>query len=92
MKDLTRRSFLASSVRAALFGAYASSGAALAQSASWSNWSGGQTCQPAGRYDIGSEGHFTLGHRKIAACKLGQTLFDLRSGNLRRFAVHVRTT
>jgi len=55
MKPLSRRSFLASSVRAALFGAYASSGAVYAQSASWSNWSGGQTCQPAGRYDIGSE-------------------------------------
>lgn len=55
MKNLTRRSFLASSVRAALFGAYAVNNAAFAQSTSWSNWSGGQTCQPAGRYDIGSE-------------------------------------
>lgn len=55
MKDLTRRSFLASSVRAALFGAYAMNNTAFAQSTSWSNWSGGQTCQPAGRYDIGSE-------------------------------------
>jgi len=59
MKQISRRSFLASSVRAALFGAYASSGAAFAQSASWSNWSGGQTCQPAGRYDIGSEAELT---------------------------------
>ncbi|PCI76290.1 MAG: hypothetical protein COB20_10930 [SAR86 cluster bacterium] len=59
MKKHSRRSFLASSVRAALFGAYASSGAAFAQSASWSNWSGGQTCQPAGRYDIGSEEELT---------------------------------
>jgi len=57
MKNLTRRSFLASSVRAALFGAYASNSVATAfgQSAPWSNWSGGQTCQPAGRFDIGSE-------------------------------------
>ncbi len=59
MKPISRRSFLASSVRAALFGAYASSGGAFAQSASWSNWSGGQTCQPAGRYDIGSEEELT---------------------------------
>ncbi len=28
---------------------------ALAQSTRWSNWSGGQNCQPAGRYDISSE-------------------------------------
>lgn len=55
MKNLTRRSFLASSVRAALFGAYAMNNTAFAQSTSWSNWSGGETCQPAGRYDIGSE-------------------------------------
>lgn len=55
MKNLTRRSFLASSVRAALFGAYAVNNTAFAQTTSWSNWSGGQTCQPAGRYDIGSE-------------------------------------
>lgn len=55
MKNLTRRSFLASSLRAALFGAYATNNTAFAQSTSWSNWSGGQTCQPAGRYDIGSE-------------------------------------
>lgn len=59
MKQISRRSFLASSVRAALFGAYAGSGGAFAQSASWSNWSGGQTCQPAGRYDIGSEEELT---------------------------------
>ncbi len=55
MKPLSRRSFLASSVRAAMFGAFASRGAAFAQSTPWSNWSGGQTCRPAGRYDIGSE-------------------------------------
>ena len=55
MKKTNRRSFLASSLRAALFGAYAAQGAAYAQSTRWSNWSGGQTCQPQGRYDIGSE-------------------------------------
>ena len=55
MKDLTRRSFLASSLRAALFGAYAVNSSAQAQSTPWSNWSGGQTCRPAGRYDIASE-------------------------------------
>lgn len=55
MKPISRRTFLASSVRAALFGAYAVKSSALAQSASWSNWSGGQHCQPAGRYDITSE-------------------------------------
>jgi FAD/FMN-containing dehydrogenase len=38
-----------------LFGAYAAKGSAFAQSTSWSNWSGGQICQPAGRYDISSE-------------------------------------
>ncbi len=53
-----RRSFLASSVKAALFsgvGGFAVKGGAFAESVPWSNWSGGQTCQPAGRYDIGSE-------------------------------------
>lgn len=55
MKNVSRRSFLASSLKAALFGAYATNGAAFAQATPWSNWSGGQTCQPAGRYDIGSE-------------------------------------
>lgn len=55
MKNLSRRSFLASSVRAALFGAYAASGSAFAQATPWSNWSGGQSCRPAGRYDIASE-------------------------------------
>ncbi len=59
MKQLSRRSFLASSVKAVLFGAYAVKGSAFAQSTSWSNWSGGQTCQPAGRYDIGSEEELT---------------------------------
>lgn len=55
MKNLSRRSFLASSVRAALFGSYAMNSSAYAQSTPWSNWSGGQTCSPAGRYDISSE-------------------------------------
>lgn len=59
MKPLSRRAFLASSVRAALFGAYAAGGSAFAQSTAWSNWSGGQRCQPAGRYDIASEGELT---------------------------------
>ncbi|MDA1372650.1 MAG: FAD-binding protein [Proteobacteria bacterium] len=57
MKNLSRRKFLASSVRAALFGAYAinNTSTANAQATPWSNWSGGQTCQPAGRHDIASE-------------------------------------
>lgn len=55
LKNLSRRTFLASSVKAGLFGAYALSGAAHARSTPWSNWSGGQLCQPAGRYDVGSE-------------------------------------
>lgn len=64
MKNLSRRSFLASSLRASLFGAYALNGAALngaaasqsgARSIPWSNWSGGQLCQPAGRIDVSSE-------------------------------------
>jgi FAD-linked oxidoreductase len=57
MKKLNRRSFLSSSIKTAMVGAAASSplGAAFAQSTRWSNWSGGQTCQPAGRYDISSE-------------------------------------
>jgi FAD-linked oxidoreductase len=59
MKPLSRRSFLASSVRAALFGAFASHGASFAQSTPWMNWSGGQSCSPAGRYDIGSEGELS---------------------------------
>lgn len=59
MRKTSRRSFLASSVKAVLFGAYAVNGSAFAQSTSWSNWSGGQTCQPTGRYDIGSEEELT---------------------------------
>lgn len=56
MTQLSRRSFLASSVRAALFGATASSGiAALGQSTPWSNWSGGQHCQPQNRIDVTDE-------------------------------------
>jgi len=42
-----------------MFSGCAAKGGAFAQSASWSNWSGGQTCQPAGRYDIGSEQQLT---------------------------------
>jgi FAD-linked oxidoreductase len=42
-----------------MFSGFAAKGGAFAQSASWSNWSGGQTCQPAGRYDIGSEQQLT---------------------------------
>ena len=59
MKKISRRSFLASSVKAAMFSGFAAKGGAFAQSASWSNWSGGQTCQPAGRYDISSEEQLT---------------------------------
>jgi FAD-linked oxidoreductase len=42
-----------------MFSGFAAKGGAFAQSASWSNWSGGQTCQPAGRYDISSEQQLT---------------------------------
>ncbi|MDG1025733.1 MAG: D-arabinono-1,4-lactone oxidase [Gammaproteobacteria bacterium] len=59
MKKISRRSFLASSVKAAMFSGFAVKGGAFAHSASWSNWSGGQTCQPAGRYDISSEDQLT---------------------------------
>jgi len=59
MKKISRRSFLASSVKAAMFSGFAAKGGAFAQSASWSNWSGGQTCQPVGRYDISSEEQLT---------------------------------
>jgi len=55
LSKLSRRSFLASSLRAALFGSAAINSAALAQSAPWRNWSGGLSCQPAGRHDITSE-------------------------------------
>jgi len=56
MKNLTRRSFLASSVKAALFGSYTIKNTALAQQTTpWSNWSGGQSCLPAGRIDVASE-------------------------------------
>ncbi len=55
MKNITRRSFIASGVKAALVGTAAVNSAATAQSTPWSNWSGGQICQPAGRYDIASE-------------------------------------
>ncbi len=52
---LTRRSFLASSLRTALFSACAINSSALAQPTPWRNWSGGLSCQPAGRHDISSE-------------------------------------
>ncbi len=55
INKLSRRSFLASSLRAALFGSYALGSNALAQSTPWRNWSGGLSCQPAGRHDITSE-------------------------------------
>ncbi len=55
MKNLSRRAFLASSIKASLFATYALNAEAVAQSIRWSNWSGGQTCQPSGRYDVGSE-------------------------------------
>jgi len=67
MKKISRRSFLASSVKAAMFSGFAAKGGAFAQSASWSNWSGGQTCQPAGRYDISSEEQLTSLLRKIGS-------------------------
>ncbi|MBT8147670.1 MAG: FAD-binding protein [Gammaproteobacteria bacterium] len=52
---LSRRAFLASSLRAALFGAYALNSVAYAQQTPWRNWSGGLSCQPKGRYDIATE-------------------------------------
>ena len=55
LEKLSRRSFLASSLRAALFGSAAVNSAAIAQPTPWRNWSGGLQCQPAGRYDITSE-------------------------------------
>jgi len=55
MKSLTRRSFLASGVKAALFGSYALNSTAFAQQTPWTNWSGGQSCSPAGRIDVASE-------------------------------------
>ena len=51
---LSRRSFLASSLRAALFGTYALNSNARTQTP-WSNWSGGLSCSPQGRYDIAAE-------------------------------------
>ncbi len=55
LDKISRRSFLASSLRAAMFGSVAINSAALAQSTPWRNWSGGLSCQPAGRHDISSE-------------------------------------
>ena len=55
LEHLTRRSFLASSLRAALFGAAAANGIAVAQQTPWRNWSGGLNFQPQGRYDVAEE-------------------------------------
>lgn len=55
LDKINRRRFLASSLKTFLFGSYALNGAALAQSTPWRNWSGGLSCQPAGRHDIADE-------------------------------------
>tara|TARA_X000001036_G_scaffold130758_1_gene123630 strand:- start:564 stop:1943 length:1380 start_codon:yes stop_codon:yes gene_type:complete len=55
LDNLSRRSFMASSLRAALFGAYALSSSAQAKQTPWRNWSGGLYCNPKGRYDINDE-------------------------------------
>ncbi len=55
LDNLSRRSFLASSLRAALFGATAINGVAVAQQTPWRNWSGGLSFQPRGRHDIAEE-------------------------------------
>ncbi|NKB35209.1 MAG: FAD-binding protein [Pseudomonadales bacterium] len=55
IQKLNRRSFLASSLRAALFGAFAINSSAFAQSTPWRNWSGGLNFQPQGRFDITEE-------------------------------------
>ena len=52
---LSRRSFLASSLRAALFGTYAFNSRAETLQTPWRNWSGGLSCSPKGRYDIADE-------------------------------------
>ena len=52
---LSRRSFLASSLRAALFGTYALNSRAEANQTPWRNWSGSLSCNPKGRYDIADE-------------------------------------
>ena len=55
LEHLTRRSFLASSLRATLFGAAAANGIAVAQQTPWRNWSGGLSFEPQGRYDVAEE-------------------------------------
>ena len=56
LDSLTRRSFLASSLKSAMFGTYAFNRSAFAQEKTpWRNWSGGLNCQPEGRYDISAE-------------------------------------
>lgn len=52
---ISRRSFLASSLRAALFSAGSLALPTSAQTVPWRNWSGGLMCQPEGRHDIASE-------------------------------------
>ena len=52
---LSRRSFLASSLRAALFGTYAFNSRAETLQTPWRNWAGGLSCSPKGRYDITDE-------------------------------------
>lgn len=55
LDKISRRSFLASSLRAALFSAGSLALPASAQTVPWRNWSGGLMCQPEGRHDITSE-------------------------------------
>lgn len=60
MSKQTRREFLASSVRAGLFGTTAITSAVMgnganAQTPPWRNWSGGASCQPRARIDVSSE-------------------------------------
>ncbi len=52
---ISRRSFLASSLRAALFSAGSLALPVSGQTVPWRNWSGGLMCQPEGRHDITSE-------------------------------------
>lgn len=68
MKKTSRRVFLAASVKAALFSAYASGSPIMSGPTPWSNWSGGQTCRPAGRHDITDEDEL----RKILRSSSGQ--------------------
>ena len=67
LEHLTRRSFLASSLRATLFGAAAANGIAVAQQTPWRNWSAGLSFEPQGRYDVAMR---TLRPRPITAALL----------------------